>query len=1054
MVKNLPWKQCLLPAILLSSIGNAGVIPLDNTESDGYPLVIPVVQKLEKNSECYQMPDVIRVKAPAEAEFESREICKIFHEAGRKTQVIRDGTGDIELILTEKDVPQNSEGYTLCIDSHGIRISARETAGLFYGAQSLRFIVKNTAGTQLKGCRIVDFPRMRYRGIMTNLRTLRSNEIPSFLRDMENLSRFKMNAAFLEFETNFPLKDSSYTKRRYALTEKDIQTIVDFCRKRHIEIIPMLQCWSHIHWMRVHPNFKDFLEGEDTGWNSNYCPSNPKAVKATLDLMNEHIRLLKPRNYHLGLDEIEWGGFAVCDECRKRGIRNILKEHVSELVKFVKDRGCTPWIWHDTFYPGRSIRGEEILPYLDKEIIFTYWNYLDAVSDSEAEYMTKAGFRLSGATWVPSVRNQESMARVLDKYHGVGGYLTFWESYFRPHMYDPLTPAKTFMSVMNLGNYLWNPSAPGVDKITYDSASLATRMWHPEIPAVKPGDSMKPVNLAPFVNAVRGNGKDFPQINKPEELALLKKILREQPEAFRLSVKDHFYCGILLDGNPENKFQLRLKQPTDKLALLLTASRPEQALYYDSPKGARKRPQIGNLILTLDNGETIMEKLLYSYNIIDWNTNHGCNLGRLICKGTDSQGAMYAFMSLVLTPPEGRKIAGVKLTGTPRGGITPLLLAVSANRDASAELPAGETASDTAMKKTGAKSLRSIYFSTDDLMYEPQKIKVSGGKFSAPVRHEIITDRNHNPILRVTVPALAAGMPRQRVNITLPVESNWRMRDVCFTAKANNTDGIVSSDIYIADQETEKYAYSGYKLSAQWRDFVFPFNSMNVWKATPKPRADEIQKIFFSFWLKNYDKELVFEFKNIGLRGRESDAAVFPSIDFGKILPLSKIASEPVKNVQYTSVEDDSGRSSILRIDVPRLPPEVKQQSLILDLPYKGDPRMAFFSITYRFSNIKDVESITFYVSSDFEHKQYLQSNAYVTADLLNWCKVNRSLKGMQPWKGIPRVMPENINVIRLRFKVKNHDAPLTIEVKDVGCQMTVEEPPRKDMGNSYSHDV
>ena len=72
----------------------------------------------------------------------------------------------ISLCLNEKP-QQDSEGYVLDIDQHGVKITASSQKGLFYGLQSLRQLLPlgKTDLVQLPYVHIDDYPRFGWRGL-------------------------------------------------------------------------------------------------------------------------------------------------------------------------------------------------------------------------------------------------------------------------------------------------------------------------------------------------------------------------------------------------------------------------------------------------------------------------------------------------------------------------------------------------------------------------------------------------------------------------------------------------------------------------------------------------------------------------------------------------------------------------------------------------------------------------------------------------------------------------------------------------------------------------
>ena len=117
-------------------------------DGNGFPVLVPSVQKMERTGRGFTLPPDLAVAAPEEAKFEASLVSPLLSARfGRyKAHIARPGeAAQCRLVLTGAGVPASPEGYTLEISPRGIEIAARSTRGLYYGVQTLRNLARNMA---------------------------------------------------------------------------------------------------------------------------------------------------------------------------------------------------------------------------------------------------------------------------------------------------------------------------------------------------------------------------------------------------------------------------------------------------------------------------------------------------------------------------------------------------------------------------------------------------------------------------------------------------------------------------------------------------------------------------------------------------------------------------------------------------------------------------------------------------------------------------------------------------------------------------------------------
>ena len=366
-------------AAMLATL-HAGVLPVNNrTTPDGTPVLLPQVQKYEARKGALQLPEEFTVSAPAAADNEAgvlTELVKRHFPALPARRVAADGFCRLE--LAEKDVPESVEGYTLEIGDRGIVIRSRDVRGLYYGVRTLGNLFRNAVKPELPRCRIADWPKLNIRGLYLNLRRMgfegSRDEILSYI---DAAGALKYNHMMLEFGEKFPYKENPFTNRDNAYSIEDVTAIREAAKRHHIEIIPTLQIVTHDEWLHAHPLYKQEIaeDPKRTGWSTATCHRSFLGREVQLMAIREQIEFFKPKYFNLSMDELDNQPWGICKRCRDYDVKELWRDAVLLYTGEVLKLGVTPILYHDMFYPGKPGGGVELLPRIDKRVIFCNWDY-------------------------------------------------------------------------------------------------------------------------------------------------------------------------------------------------------------------------------------------------------------------------------------------------------------------------------------------------------------------------------------------------------------------------------------------------------------------------------------------------------------------------------------------------------------------------------------------------------------------------------------------------------------------------------------------------------
>lgn len=264
--------------------------------------------------------------------------------------------GGILLTTAGADPLLGTEGYQLEISAKGVVIRANQSAGLFYGVQTLRQLILDGSKT-IPAMEVIDWPRFSWRGIMLDVgRHLFPMEFIKRLIDGMALNKLNVLHWHLTEDQGWRIEIQKYPQltkigsQRSAspiladreklddkpyggfYTQADVKEIVAYAARRFITVVPEIEMPGHsLAALAAYPELG--CTGGPyqvrTHWGIEkdvYCAGNEQVFTFLQDVLDEVLFLFPSEFIHIGGDECPKDRWEECSKCQEAIRRNKLKD--------------------------------------------------------------------------------------------------------------------------------------------------------------------------------------------------------------------------------------------------------------------------------------------------------------------------------------------------------------------------------------------------------------------------------------------------------------------------------------------------------------------------------------------------------------------------------------------------------------------------------------------------------------------------------------------------------------------------------------------------------
>ena len=381
-----------LALILLIANSSFANLRAQNVVQDSLPL-IPYPQQITIHQTFYRLDagTVIRVCSPDQEDYfaatqltgELQSLYKMGLKiektiTGYENSIVLTRPGinkqaDSRLKLTGLDIQSdfNPEGYVLLVDDQGIVISSNSAAGLYYGVQTLRQLIRPAeSGCRVATVSIRDWPAMRYRWQQADWNRGPIPTIEYAKKQVKILSEYKMNGYSIYSENLYESKkDPAINAYGGTVTADEMAELIAFAKQYHVEIIPQQQTFGHLHYVLRQERYADL--GEKHG-SQILSPEEPESYRFIGDYLGEIVPMFESQFFHIGCDEtFELGRGKSKDLIERTSFADVYLGHLKKVAGLpaLKDKKLL-------FWGELAVKNPEKLDLLPENVIAVAWDYL------------------------------------------------------------------------------------------------------------------------------------------------------------------------------------------------------------------------------------------------------------------------------------------------------------------------------------------------------------------------------------------------------------------------------------------------------------------------------------------------------------------------------------------------------------------------------------------------------------------------------------------------------------------------------------------------------
>jgi hexosaminidase len=278
------------------------------------------------------------------------------------------------------------QGYSLIIKKDSILIAGNTKAGVYYGIQTLKQLLRgNREGQFIQGVKIIDWPDLKYRGILDDISRGPVPTMEFMKQQIRRLAELKMNT--LQYYTENVVLTKSHPE--FAPPDGSIsigewKELAEYARKYHIILIGNFQSFGHFEKILANPKYSHLGERGNL-----LSPAFSESIQFLKDIYSEMVPAFNSPFFNVNADEtFDLGKGASKSMVENLGMAEVYTDQIKKMHDILKNLNVRMMMWTDIL-----LKYPESLTMLPKDIIMMTWGYdpRDSYADM-IEPIKRAGF--------------------------------------------------------------------------------------------------------------------------------------------------------------------------------------------------------------------------------------------------------------------------------------------------------------------------------------------------------------------------------------------------------------------------------------------------------------------------------------------------------------------------------------------------------------------------------------------------------------------------------------------------------------------------------------
>lgn len=286
----------------------------------------------------------------------------------------------------ELDDNIGEQGYVLLIDKRNIIVLANRKAGLFYGVQTLRQLMRGMATDDGLPClKIVDWPDLKYRGVQDDISRGPVPTMDFMKTQIRRYASMKLN--LVSFYIEHVVKTMShpdFAPAGGAISIEEWRDLTEYAADYFMETTGNFQSLAHFEKIMAYPQYRHLGETDRM-----IAPVLDESFRFLEDIYDEMMPAFSAPFFNVNCDETWDLGRGVSKTLVDSiGVARVYANHLNRLEHVVSRHGKRMMFWGDIV-----LQHPEIFDMIPKDVIIGAWDYSGYDSfDSFLRPYREAGF--------------------------------------------------------------------------------------------------------------------------------------------------------------------------------------------------------------------------------------------------------------------------------------------------------------------------------------------------------------------------------------------------------------------------------------------------------------------------------------------------------------------------------------------------------------------------------------------------------------------------------------------------------------------------------------